>query len=1108
MDSLADTVKGTILDRLTPVLLVGVMAITVATVTGLSLWLLYQEAFTQQKARLLETVRGEARLIEAMVNFDHTHHEDRKQHGLDDTLTQLIEAHRAFRGFDKTGEFTLARRDGDDIVFLLRHRHHGTDAPASVPWDSDLAEPMRRALSGQSGTLVGRDYRGVTVLAAHEPVAGTPWGIVAKIDLTEIRLPFLHAGAIAVLCALLLIAIGAALFLRMTRPVLQRLAAYSEHLEETVARRTAELRGINRTYALLSQCNTLLARAESEPDMLQAFCRHVVDSGGYRMAWIGYAEDDAERSIRPVAHAGVEDGYLQRARLSWGDNERGKGPGGRCIREGRTQVVRSVRDDPNFTPWRADAQHRGYASVAGLPLKQQGRTFGVLLLYAGQPDAFPDAELALLQGLAEDLAYRIHSLRARAAQAEAEAALQISEQRFHDFASSISDWFWEMGPDLRFHYLSEQFGYSSGISVEQALGHTLFELAGMDANSSELQALRKNLEARQPFRDFRFAHQRPDGRTVYCSLSGLPVFDNDGNFTGYRGTGTDISEKMKSEQELRLAATAIDGSAEGIMVTDHEGRILRVNPAFTEITGYQPHEVQGSTPSLLRSGRHDETFFQGFWNSLRETGRWQGEIWNRRKNGEIHPVWQNVTALTDEEGRITHYVSVFTDITERKLSEERIRHLAHYDALTELPNRLLLEDRCNHALERAHRGGWLVAVLFLDLDGFKHINDSLGHPAGDQVLRKVAARLRAVVREQDTIARQGGDEFIVVMEQLDDPLQARRLAGALIDTLAAPFYYGSHALHLGASIGISLFPNDGDDATTLVKNADAAMYAAKQAGRNRYHFYTAALTKVAAHRVQLESELREAANRGQLELYYQPQYCLHTGRLIGAEALLRWHHPNQGMVPPTEFIPVAEASGLIVPLGDWVLEEACRQQAEWRQSGLNLPRVAVNVAGPQIRQGGFPLRVGRLLRKYGLDPGLLELEITESFIMGSEEQAIEVLEQLRHLGVALSIDDFGTGYSSLSYLKRLPIDTLKIDQSFVRDIPRSENDMAIASAVIALARALDLEVVAEGVETEAQRDFLLREGCDTAQGYYYSRPLPAEEFIHLLNGEFTPTTGR
>ena len=558
------------------------------------------------------------------------------------------------------------------------------------------------------------------------------------------------------------------------------------------------------------------------------------------------------------------------------------------------------------------------------------------------------------------------------------------------------------------------------------------------------------------------------------------------------------SRRTQAEERLRQAAKVFDSTLEGVVITDTRGGIIAVNRAFQDITGYPEAEVLGENPRLLKSGRHDTEFYRAMWASLIAGGNWQGEIWNRRSNGEIYPEWLTISDVRDEGGVVTNYVGVFTDITRIKHSEEKIEHLAHHDALTDLPNRVLLFSYLEHAVGRARRAGSLGAVLFIDLDRFKNVNDSLGHPAGDETLRQVSRRIGDRVREVDTLARLGGDEFAVLLEDLPRPELAAEVAQGIIQTLDAPIVLASgQEVFLGASVGISLFPTDGDDATSLIQFADAALFQAKESGRGVYRFYTESLTRAANQRLEMEARLRRALDRGEFVLHYQPQVRVADGRLLGCEALLRWQPPGEDMIPPLSFIPLAEETGLIRPLGEWVLRTACAQMRSWLDAGMPPITLAVNVSSRQFEQRDLPRRVAEMLAETGLPAGLLELEITESTIMRQGEQASAMLEALKHLGVSVSIDDFGTGYSSLAYLKRFAVDKLKIDKSFVGDITHDTNDEQIAATIIAMAKNLKLEVLAEGVETRAQLEFLERHGCDAFQGYFYSPALPAAEFARL-----------
>ncbi len=558
------------------------------------------------------------------------------------------------------------------------------------------------------------------------------------------------------------------------------------------------------------------------------------------------------------------------------------------------------------------------------------------------------------------------------------------------------------------------------------------------------------------------------------------------------------TELAKSNAELRQAATVFEHTMEGVMITDANNRVVAVNRAFTEITGYSSDEFIGRAPNVLRSNRHDDAFYRRMWEAIKENGRWQGEVWNVRKNGDVYPEWLNISVVKDGHAQITNYVGVFSDISAMKESESKLDHLAHHDTLTGLPNRLLLNARMEHALVRAHRNHTLLAVLFLDLDHFKNINDTLGHPIGDLLLQEVAHRLNSCAREQDTVSRLGGDEFTILLEDLEDSRFASTVAQKVIVALDKKFMLHGHEVFVTCSVGISIFPNDGNDIATLLKNADSALYRAKEQGRNNYQYYTEELTTRAMERLKMENSLRYALQRNELVLHYQPQVDLYNGRIIGMEALLRWQHPEIGLISPNAFIPLAEETGLIIPIGEWVLRTACARLKAWIDEGLPKIRVGVNLSSRQFNQSNLDEVVAGILSDTGLPPDCLELELTERVIMQDAESTIAILHKLRALGVQFSIDDFGTGYSSLSYLKRFPIDRIKIDQSFVRDITTDAEDAAVSQAIISLAHSLNLKTVAEGVETAEQQEFLRSRQCDEIQGFHFSHPVPEQEMSRLL----------
>lgn len=565
---------------------------------------------------------------------------------------------------------------------------------------------------------------------------------------------------------------------------------------------------------------------------------------------------------------------------------------------------------------------------------------------------------------------------------------------------------------------------------------------------------------------------------------------------------TMVDAQQLNLEQLRIAATAFE-SHEGMMIADANHIILRVNSAFTRTTGYSSEEIVGRTPLVLRSDRHDADFYRAMWESISNTGGWQGEIWGKRKNGEVYPKWLTITAVKNSKGAVTHYISTDFDITERKKADEKINELAFYDQLTGLPNRTLLLDRLKLAMTVSTRSGSYCALILIDLDNFKTLNDTLGHDMGDLLLKQVAERLCACVRAEETVARLGGDEFVVILTNLDAlenhaATQSEAVGEKILAALNQPYQIKEVTFHSTPSIGVTLFKGQHIGIDELLKQADLAMYKAKDTGRNAMRFFDPAMQTLVIEQSRLEAGLRRALKENQFELHYQPQVTI-DGLITGAEALVRWQHPERGMVPPAEFIPLAEESRLILPLGVWVLETSCTQLASWAlQPGLCELDLAVNVSAHQFRQADFVEQVLSVIHKTGANPLRLKLELTESLMVQNVEDIIEKMRALKAHGVGFSLDDFGTGYSSLSYLKRMPLDQLKIDQSFVRDVLTDTNDAAIAGTIVRLAESLGLQVIAEGVETKEQRAFLINAGCHAYQGYLFSRPLPSKALEELV----------
>ncbi|MEE7625235.1 EAL domain-containing protein [Methylobacter sp. Wu8] len=687
---------------------------------------------------------------------------------------------------------------------------------------------------------------------------------------------------------------------------------------------------------------------------------------------------------------------------------------------------------------------------------------------------------------------------------ERTAELEQRHRKYHSVIQSTGEGFWQVDSEGRLLEVNPTYARLSGYSETELVGMRISELEAQESPEETAERIANIM--RQGTDTFETRHRRKDGSEWDVEVNVSFIDEGSGYFVAFF---RDITERKRAEQELHIAAAAFE-TQEGIVITDADEIIVRVNRAFTQITGYTPEEAIGKKPSILKSGCHDPDFYHAMHYILQRDGQWEGEIWDRHKDGHVYPKWLAITAIKDELGWITHYVGNFKDITERKVSEEKIKNLAFYDTLTGLANRRLLTERLDHAIAVNARTGCHAALLFLDLDNFKLLNDTQGHGVGDELLIEVAHRLKACVREVDAVARLGGDEFIVLLEDLDTAydnaaVQVKNVAEKIVAALAEPYSLSSVVHNCSSSIGVVLIGDPATTADAVLARADTAMYAAKKSGKNAYRFFDPAMQQELEQRVNFEFALRQAINNDQLKLFYQPQVD-DNGQMVGVEALIRWNHPDLGLISPMQFIPVAEETDTILVIGRWVLRTACAQLKVWRDRPLTRKlSIAVNLSARQFYQPGFVDEVREIMTQYAIEPMQLKLELTEGMVLKEMNTAIEKMLELRSIGVLLTMDDFGTGYSSLSYLKNLPLDQIKIDKSFVDGIKEHSNDAFIINSVFALGKLMGINVVAEGVEDHEQDEFLKSLGCTVFQGYLFGKPVPVEELeSQLLAGVAKP----
>ncbi len=912
-----------------------------------------------------------------------------------------------------------------------------------------------------------------------------------------------------------------------------------------------------------SHCSYAISRSKHENELFENICRIVVHHSHVKMAWIGLIDEPTGMVKTGAKYGEGIMFLEEIVVSIDENSPNGHGTVGKAVRSGKPCWNQDFLNDPLCMPWHNRSIENDIRSVASLPLKKNGKIIGVLLLASSQLNAFDSSVQNLLEEVANDIDFALENfhreqirtkaerdlrhLYAESKVAEAEirrlnqlyailgycnqavARCATQDELFSQICRIVTQygttniaWIGLLNEENRIYPVATE-GTSSAVITQ------ILDAVCQDDTQGIIR--RAQIEDRPVWIQDYESDPVCDvlrSSTVWKEVAGqyqihaiacLPLHKY-GKIIGFMNLNAretyafDIAaqklltelvssidfalENFDRKDQLQLSEQVFTQSNEGLMLLDGSCNIVMVNQAFSKITGYEKKEAIGHNPRMLASGRHDRDFYELMWNRIEKHGSWQGEIWNRRKDGTVYPEWLSIQIMRDNSGKLTHYIGLFVDMTERKKTEEKVQWLAHFDALTGLPNRTLLRDRSNLALSLAHRRNEPLALMFLDLDGFKNVNDSLGHNIGDELLKQFAGRLKNIVREQDTISRQGGDEFVLLLPNTDTS-GATSTAEKLLAIAAEPYHIDPHELNLTVSIGIAMFPADGVDFDSLSCSADAAMYRTKQCGRNNYCFFTAEMQAKSSRTLELDSALRRALERDQFVLNYQPIMSLDHNAVIGFEALLRWEHPQLGVVSPEEFIPIAESNGQIIPIGEWILRSVIGQLNKWTEAGHRKIMVSVNLSAVQFRDRRLTDQVSGLLQEADLSPDRLVLELTETVAMEKPHAAAIVIDNLKDRGIKISIDDFGTGYSSLAYLNRFSAHSLKIDSSFIRDLPANHENMAIVSAIVSLARNLGIKTIAEGVETEDHIAFLREIGCTAIQGHYLSKPMTASAATDFLN---------
>jgi len=881
------------------------------------------------------------------------------------------------------------------------------------------------------------------------------------------------------------------------------------HLVQSIIRDIGERKEAERqivrlkdVYAALSQTNQTIVRISNREDLFQSICDIAIQFGHFQMAWVGVI-DEPTQSIVPMAKAGRDIAYLEGMEISCDPGSLySSGPTGQAVLTAQHFISNDLPESLRGKPWQARVAEFDLRASAAFPLFLKGKTIGALTLYSAEVGYFTEDLIALLDEMALDISYALQRMEEEKERQRLEQELVASSARIQGIVEGSMDAIAAIDADLRITLCNRQHGelFSEAFAVDWQPGMKVEEWGRHPA--AIVRTLASNWS--RALQGEHFVHPWScvkNGEELFYESYFAPLLDEKNNPIGAFHVGRNVSNDRKMEFELRKLTTAVEQSPVTVVITDIQGNIQYVNPAFTATSGYTAEEVLGKNPRILKSGETSVTDYESMWQTISSGIPWLGLFRNMRKDGSLF--WEEavIAPVRDAAGAITEYIAIKQDITTRMEAEERATFLTFHDPLTQLPNRALGKTYMDRAMITADRLALKSALLFVDVDHFKRINDSLGYRVGDRLLQALAQRMQSCLRETDTLSRLGGDEFLIVLSAVEDEEAIDRMATAILEQAAVPFSIEGFELSTTLSIGVAIYPDDGRDFDLLYKQADMAMYFAKKSGRNTYRFYSPRMETDANEYLLILNGLRKALERNEFVLHYQPQVLLASGEVIGAEALIRWNHPELGFIPPGRFISVAEDSGLIVEIGEWVLQEACRQAVEWKQLGLNRLVVSVNLSAVQFKRGGLPQIVRRALAEANLDPSCLCLELTESILLEDNANVLAVVKQLKSLGVSLSLDDFGTGYASFAYLRNFDLDELKIDQSFIREIARNAGDERIVKSIVDLAKGFGLRTIAEGVEDAASLDMVRRAGCDRVQGYYFARPMAEADFERFMTSD-------